>query len=143
VAEIAYMRAVVSMGMLTVVAALAPVALDHYDVSGHQVWAVSSVVVLIGWFVWLIANARTPEYRASFAAEIDADRSRPRWLALVGNTAFLVYVVAMLLGPIAIVLGPRPELDASLYVTVVLLILFGAGWSLLALVYSQRRPTDV
>jgi hypothetical protein len=33
-----------------------------------------------------------------------------------------------------------PELEAALYFTVVVLILLGAGLSLLELVYSRRRP---
>jgi hypothetical protein len=45
----------------------------------------------------------------------------------------LVAVVA----PIVIVLGLLPELDAALYFTVVVVILLGAAWLLLALVFSQ------
>jgi hypothetical protein len=41
--EIAYMRGVVSYGLLTIVAALAPVALGRYGLAEHQVWALSSV----------------------------------------------------------------------------------------------------
>jgi hypothetical protein len=39
------------------------------------------------------------------------------------------------------VLGLRPELEAALYRTVVVLVLLGAGGTLLELVYSQRSAT--
>ena len=47
--EVAYMRAVVWMGLMAVVAALAPVTIDRYGLADHQVWALSSVVVLVGY----------------------------------------------------------------------------------------------
>jgi hypothetical protein len=42
------MRMVVSMAMLTIVAALAPVTLGRYDLTDHQVWALSSALALVG-----------------------------------------------------------------------------------------------
>ena len=51
-------------------------------------------------------------------------------------------MIVTLLAPIVIVLGPVPDLEAALYFTVVVLILLGAGWSLLGLVYAPRRPAD-
>jgi hypothetical protein len=41
---------------------------------------------------------------------------------------------------IVIVLGVAPELEAALYFTVVVLLLVQAAWTLLWLVFSQRRP---
>ena len=141
VAEIAYMRAVVSMGMLAVVAALAPVTLSRYDFSAHQVWVLSGALALVGWCVLFVLMVRTPEYRANVAAEFEADRvTRSRGLVAVGTTVWLFYVVAMVLVPIIIVLGLRPEMEAALYFTLVVLILLGAGWTLLTLVFAQRAP---
>ena len=45
-----------------------------------------------------------------------------------------------MLAPVVVVLGVAPELEAALYFTVVVLILLGAAWLLLALVFSQRPP---
>jgi hypothetical protein len=45
--------------------------------------------------------------------------------------------------PIVIVLDLLPELEAALYFTVVVAILLGAAWLLLALVYSQRSGQSV
>ena len=49
-------------------------------------------------------------------------------------------MIASLLTPIIIMLGVAPDLEAALYFTVVVLILLGAGWALLELVFAQRRP---
>jgi len=51
-------------------------------------------------------------------------------------------MIAVFLAPIVVVLGVAPDLEAALYFTVVVLILLGAGWSLLGLVYAPRRPAD-
>jgi hypothetical protein len=139
VAEVAYMRAVVSMGMLTVVAALAPLTLGRFDLTAHQSWALSSVLVLICWLVWIVAMARTPEYRANMAAEFGMNRAtRSGWVNLVETVTWVVYLMAMAVTPIIIVLGVAPRLEAALYFAVVVLILVGAGWALLTLVFAQR-----
>ena len=75
--EVAPMRVMVSMGMLTIVAALAPVTLGRYDLTDHQVWALSSALILVGWFLILVASARTPEYRASWATSVAEARLTP------------------------------------------------------------------
>ena len=47
------MRGVVSMGALTIVAALAPVTLSRYGLTEHQVWALSAILVLVGLVVMI------------------------------------------------------------------------------------------
>jgi hypothetical protein len=137
--EVGYMRTVVGMGLLTVVAALAPVTLGGYDLSGHEVWALSSVVVLVGSLGLVAAMARTPEYRANWRAELA--RTGWRWSDLGGWTLYALYMGVIVLAPIVILLGLFPEQEAALYVTLVVLILLGAGWTLMYLVLAQRRPT--
>jgi L-asparagine transporter-like permease len=128
----------VSMAMLTIVAALAPVTLGRYDLTDHQVWALGSALILAGWLVILVASARTPEYRASWAASYGTHRLTPS--EVVEGGAFVLYLIVSFVTPIIIVLGVAPDLEAALYFTVVVLILLGAGWTLLGLVFAQRRP---
>ena len=137
------MRAVVSMGMMTVMAALAPVTLGRFDLTGHQVWALSSALILVGWLVMTASMAGTREYRASWAAEIEATRAEPpalRWWRVGQGVFWVVWQIAVTLVPIVVVLGLAPELEAALYFTVVVLLLLGAGGTLLGLVFAQRRP---
>ena len=135
--EVGYMRGVVSIGALTIVAALAPVTLARYDITEHQAWALSSAVVLVGWVVWFAANARTPEYRANIAAELTS-ASRP--VLVAGWAASGLYMLSALLIPTVVVLGVAPDLEPGLYFTAVVLILLLATMLLLALVYEQRDP---
>jgi hypothetical protein len=138
--EVAPMRMVVSMAMLTIVAALAPVTLGRYDLTDHQVWALSSALVLVGWLLIIVVSSRTPEYRASWATSIAETRLTPS--AVVGWAFYVLYLTVSLLAPIVIVLGVAPGLEAALYFTVVVLILLAPGWTLLALVFAQRRPAS-
>jgi hypothetical protein len=65
--EVAPMRLVVGMGMLTIIAGLAPVTLGRYGLTDHQVLALSSVLVAVAFAGLAFAQLRTPEYRAARA----------------------------------------------------------------------------
>ena len=132
--EIIHVRFVVWLGMLTVVAALAPVTLGPYGLGEHLVWVVSSLIVMAVYFGMGIVNVRMPELKA----EAGSDRRRD-----VREAAFsLVLAVPVAVAVIVIVLGLRPDLDAALYRTILVLLLVGAGGTLLELVYAQRRPAS-
>lgn len=138
--EVAPMRMIVSMAMLTIVAALAPVALGRYGLTDHQVWALSSALACVGLAGVLAVSARTPEYRASWAMSTAATKLTLG--AVVEWSFFALYMIALLVAPIIIMLGVGPDLEAALYFTYVALILLGAGWALLGLVFAQRRPAS-
>ena len=131
--EVTYLRFVVWIGMLTVVAALAPVTLDPYGLGEHEVWVLSCVILVAAYLGMGIVNVRMPESRT-----VDAALSRTRKIADYGVSVLLG--IPVIIAMILIVLGLRPELEAALYRTIVVLVLLGAGATLLELVYSQRRP---
>ena len=135
--EVGYTRGMVAYGLLTMVAGLAPVALGFFDLAEHQVWALSSVLVLVGFVLMIVAMARTPEYRANIATEIE---ERPGVIAMAEVALFGLYMLPMMLIPVVILLGVAPDLEAGLYFALVALILFGAAWALLTLVFAQRQP---
>jgi hypothetical protein len=136
--EVTPMRGVVGMGLLTVVAALAPVTLGRYDLTDHQVWALGSALALVGLLGLVATNFRSPETRAAWAIESAAFQLTP-W-EVVETAAYVLYMGVLVLAPIVIFVGVVPEIEAALYFTYVVLILLGAGWTLLDLVYSQRLP---
>ena len=141
--EVAPMRAVVSLGMMTVMAALAPVTLGRFDLDERQAWALSSALILVGWVVMGASMAGTREYRASWAAELEATRAEAwplRWWRAGQGVFWAVWQIAVLLVPIVIVLGLAPELEAALYFADVVMILLGAGLTLIQLVFAPRRP---
>ncbi len=137
--EVAPMRLVVGFGMLTVIAALAPVTLGRYDLTAHQVLALSSVLVLSGTVGLLFIFVRAPEYKAAVAIVMPA---RPRTQKLIEDVAWLLIGGGSALALVVIALGVAPELEAALYLTVVALLLVVAAWTLLWLVFAERRPAS-
>ena len=132
--EVVHMRFVVWLGMLTVIAALAPVTLGPYGLDEHLVWVLSSLIVVAVYFGMGIVNVRMPELKAGAVF----DRRRQ----VREGTFSLVLGAPTAVAVIVIVLGLRPDLDAALYRTILVLLLAGAGGTLLELVYSQRRPAS-
>jgi hypothetical protein len=112
--EVAPMRAIVSLGLVAGVAALNVVTLGRYGATDHQVWALSSVLVFVGLIGMLAVNVRAPEYRASWETT-----HRSGWSVVVEGAAWVVYMSSL-----------------------VVLLLLGAGWTLLRLVFARRRPAS-
>ena len=54
--EVTPMRIVVWLGIMAVIAALAPVTLGRYGLTDHQVLALSSVLVLVAWGVMFVSR---------------------------------------------------------------------------------------
>ncbi len=135
--EVAPMRVVVGFGMLTIIAALAPVTLGRYDLGDHEVLALSSVLVAIVFGVLLFVQVRAPEYKAARTVVM---ATRPAPQNLLENVAGLLIGGGSALALVVIVLGVAPELEVALYLTVVVLILVIAAWTLLWLVFMHRRP---
>jgi hypothetical protein len=140
--EVGPMRVVVSMGMLTIIAGLTPGVFGRFDLTEHEVWALSSGVVLVAWLVSLAAIFRAPESRAVWAEGLVEERGDPgpRWIAATVWAAYVLLMALWTVTPIIIIVGVVPELEAALYYAYVALLLLGAGWTFLALVFAQRRP---
>ena len=131
--EVAWMRGVVSVGLVAVLAALAPVVISRYGLTEHEVWALSSILFLVGFIgVFAISNL-TPEARV-------ADDPIPRSMKVVRFAIWLPSMIVLFLAPIAIALGVAPVPEEALYFTLVALALFWSAISLLMLVFTGRRP---
>jgi hypothetical protein len=131
--EVSYIRSVVSAAIWVVVAALAPVIVSRYGVTGHDLWLVCSLLALILWFgVWIV-NERAPEMREDVAAT-------PRAEIVRGVAANALLFVPMMIALVLVMLGLFPGQEPALYLTAVGLILFLDALNLLFLVFSQRRP---
>lgn len=134
--EVAPVRMVVSAGVLTMVAGLAPVTLARYGLANHDVWFLCSILVLVGDASVSLIAARTTEYRAVFAT---FRRTRVARLE-VAATVLVNGVMALAL--LVVVLGLAPALDATLYFTAIVLILIQAAWVLLEVVFAHMRPPE-
>jgi hypothetical protein len=132
--EVSAVRITVAAGVMAIIGALAPLTLGRYDLDDHQVLALGSVLILGGIIGISFMHVRSPEYKAYMAS-----RGLRRSDA-IGLVAWVALVGGMALAPIVIVLGVAPDLEAALYFTVLVLILLGAAWALMSLVFAQRRP---
>jgi hypothetical protein len=134
--EVAWMRGVVSIGLMAVLAALIPVVISRYGLSDHEVWALSSVLFLVGWTGTFLVNNLSPEARAEGADPVRRSVKIVRLAVWVPSMAFLF------LAPIAIALGLAPALEEALYFTLVALSLGWCAMALLMLVFTGRRPVS-
>ncbi len=130
--EVAWMRGVVALGLAAAFAALAPVAVSRYGLTGHDVWALSSVLLLIAFIAAVALSNLTPEARV-------AEDPVPTIIKVVRFVVWLPSVMTILMAPIAIVLAVAPVREDALYFTLVALLLFWSAVSLLMLVFTGRR----
>ena len=127
--QLGHIQAVVTIGLVVLVAGLIPVGLDHYGITGRSLWFISSLVFLIlSWGVNLLSLRRT-ESRQLVLAQL---RSRPLNAAFFWLLLELPVQVPLFLS----VFGVRPELDPAFYLTALLFNLFQAAFVLAHLVYS-------
>ena len=125
-------RTVVSTGLMVILAALIPLGLERYGVSGHSLWLVSSLaILLISWAVIVLA-LRQKETRDSALSQA---RSNPFQSAVYWLLLELPIHVSLLL----IVLGANSRLDSAFYLTALLFNLFQAVFVLTQFVYAQER----
>ena len=131
--EVAYIRPVVTLAICVVVAALAPVIISRYGITGHELWMASSLVALVIFLGLWIVNYRTPEMRE--------EKETASWTEMApGVAANMLLIVPLVIALALVVLGVFPDHEAALYLTAVGLILFLDALNLLFLVFSQRRP---
>jgi len=130
---VSYIRGVVGMGLMVVVAAIAPVVISRYEIGGHELWLLSSLLYLVLFWAMILVTGRNPEHDALLAAFARAVRVRQMLIS-----ALLLVSVSIVL--ILVVLGLFPDLEPALYLTAVTFVLFYAAFALLQLVMSQGRP---
>jgi hypothetical protein len=128
--RLAPIRAVVTTGLVVIVAALVPVVLSGYGVSEGTLWVISSLVFLgLSWAVIVLAM-RSPENRRVMTTQA---RERPYsstffWLALEVPVQLPLIVTA---------LGVAPDLGQALYTTALVFNLFQAAFVLAQFVSAQ------
>ncbi len=126
-----YLRAVMWMGLWVIVAALVPVAISRYGVTGRPLWLASGLLGLVLYLVLWTADARSPEIGAEKAGT-------PRTL-VVRYAAIGLPISALLLCALVLVsVGAWPELEPALYFTAVTLGLLLAGFTLVMLVFTSH-----
>ncbi|MEJ2353018.1 MAG: hypothetical protein P8Y03_24790 [Anaerolineales bacterium] len=131
--QLGQIRAVVTIGLVVMVAALIPIGLDRYHLSSHNLWFVSSLVFLVISWAVIVLSLRRPENRQLMIAQA---RSSPMKAMFFWLLLELPVQIPLLL----ILLGPWPDLEPAFYLTTLVFNLFEAAFVLAQLVYSQVSP---
>ena len=127
--QLAQIQAVVTSGLLVVVASLVPVGLTFYDAGGHGLWVVAAVVYLVlNWVVIILALQRSAN-REQAIAQV---RQSPVAAALFWMLELAIQVPLLL-----IIFGVNRKLDVAFYMTALVFHLFEAALILAQLVYAQ------
>ena len=137
VQELNGIRWVVTNAIWVVIAALTPILISSYGVSGHELWLVSSLVALALLVVMLAVFLWAPENQTVLADNL---AGVPRALtALVMLPTVWMPIVALLLALLLVVLGPVPDQEEALYLTAVGLGLFIGALGLFVTVFWRRH----
>lgn len=129
-AQLGRIRAVVTLGLLVVIAALVPVVLNSYGMTGHSLWFISSLIFLALIWAVIILSLRRPENRAM---SVQQARSNP----LMAAFFWILLEIPIQLPLIIVLLGIWPAQDMALYTTSLVFNLFQAAYVLAQLVYAE------
>ena len=139
--EVTSISQVVEYGIMVVVVALVPIAINQFGISDHALWWVCSLVALaLFWGGDEVLRRVTPERRAAlewFGA------APARWRGVV-YVWTLAEVIPMTLAWIVILVGVRPDLDAALYfAALAILLLIDAVqllWTVIGVGFPRPAP---
>lgn len=131
-AQLSQIRAVVTIGLVVMVAALIPVGLGHYGITGHDLWLVCSIIFLLLIWAVTIFSLRSPENRQ---LAITRARDNP----MIAAFFWLLLEIPMQAPLVLVIIGANPELEPAFYITSLVLNLFQAAFVLAQFVYSQAN----
>ena len=137
--ELNDIRWVVTTGIWVVIVALAPVIVSRYDVTGHELWLVASLLALALLVILIVVYGRSPENRAELA---DVLATAPRAVTLVQGSVFWLPMTLVVVAFALVAVGPFPGQEPALYLTAVGLGLLMGALGLFVAVFWHRRPAS-
>lgn len=136
ISQFGRIRAVVTIGLIVITAALIPVVLSSYVVLEHDLWFISSLLFLILNMVVIIMSLLEPENRVLMVAQ---SRANPLMAAFFWFLLEIPVQVPLIL----ILLGLWQDLEPAFYTTALAFNLFEAAYVLAQLVYAQEISTKL
>jgi hypothetical protein len=130
VTQLGQIRAVVTIGLVVIVAALLPVGLSRYGIREHSLWFICSLIFLVLVWAVIILSLRRPENRQVVRTQT---RDSPAMAAFFWILLELPIQIPLIL----VLLGPYPDLEPAFYTTALVFNLFEAAFVLARLVYWQ------
>jgi hypothetical protein len=132
--QLGRLRGVVSIGLLVIVAALIPVGLSRYGVTGHDLWFVCSSIFLFLLWATTILSLRKSEYR-------DLLTKQTRESPLLSMFFWILLEVPINISLVLTVIGIYPDLEPAFYTTALLFHLFEAAFILVQIVNYQMKAS--
>lgn len=132
--QLSQIQALVTIGLLVVVAALVPVGLAAYGMSERALWVTSAFIYLVINWVSSVLALRRPENRFFARNQL---RASPASAALFWVLELLVQVPLLL-----VIFGVNQDLDRAFYLTAIVVHVFEAALILAQLVYSQAAKRE-
>ena len=133
--QLGLIRAVVTIGLVVIVAALIPIGLGRFGLVGHDLWLISSLIFLILTWATTLLSLRSRENR-----QLTTTRTRSHPINALILWIFLEVPMQVFL--VLAVLGLFPQHEPAFYLAALAFNLFQAVFILVQLVYSQVDAQD-
>lgn len=130
--QIGRIRAVVTIGLLVIVAALIPVILSSYGLMGHTLWLISSILFLIFNLTVIFLSVLKPENRVLMSTQSQNNPLIPMFFWLLLEIPVQVLLILVLI-------GLWQDLEPAFYTSALIFNLFEAAFVLAQLVYAQGK----
>ena len=132
--QLGRLRGVVSVGLVVIVAALIPVGISRYGITGHDLWLVCSIIFLFLVWAQILWGLRKSEYRELLTKQtLDSP--------LVSVFFWILLEAPIHVSLVLAIIGIYPDLEPALYTTALLFHLFEATFLLVQIVNYQMRPS--
>ena len=128
------MKKTVLLYSLLIVAALVPVGISRYGLTGHDFWFVCSIIFLFLVWAQILLSLRKSKYRELLTKQTLGSP--------VGSMFFwLCLEVPIHVSLVLAIIGIYPDLEPAFYTTALLFHLFEATFLLVQIVNYQMRPS--
>jgi len=132
--QLGRLRGVVSVALVVIVAALIPVGISRYGITGHNFWLICSGIFLFLVWAQILLSLRKSEYRELLKKQT------------LGSPIVSMFFWILLEAPIHVslilaIIGNYPDLEPAFYTTALLFHLFEATFLLVQIVNYQMRPS--
>ena len=134
-AQLGRLRGVVSVALVVIVAALIPVGISRYDIAGHDLWLVSSIIFLTLVWVQILWGLRKSEYRELLTKQIHDS-------PIIGMSFWILLEAPIHISLVLAIIGIFPDLEPAFYTTALLFHLFEATFLLVQIVNYQMKPSN-
>ena len=132
--QLGRLRGVVSVALVVIVAALIPVGISRYGVTGHDFWVVCSIIFLFLVWAQIVLSLRKPKNRQLLTKQTHDN-------PLVSIFFWIILEAPIHVSLVLALLGVFPGLEPAFYTTALLFHLFEATFLLVQIVNYQMEPS--